>query len=68
MSASHARAFRSPSRPSASSGPISRLACVASREPSTKRVEISISLRTVLTILGVIAVAWAFVAARQAVL
>jgi predicted PurR-regulated permease PerM len=68
MSASHARAFRSPSRPSESSGPISRLACVASRESSTKRVEISISLRTVLTILGVIAVAWAFVAARQAVL
>jgi hypothetical protein len=41
---------------------------VASPEPSTKRVEISISLRTVLTILGVIAVVWAFVAARQAVL
>ena len=33
-----------------------------------KRVEISVSIRTVALLLGVIAVAWAFVAARQAVL
>jgi len=37
-------------------------------EPPPKRVEITISLRTMATILGVIAFVWAFIAARQAVL
>jgi predicted PurR-regulated permease PerM len=41
---------------------------VASEEPSTKRVEISISLRSVLTILGVVALVWGFVIVRQALL
>lgn len=41
---------------------------MASPEPATRRVEITVSIRTLLTIFGVIAVAWAFVAARQAVL
>ena len=37
-------------------------------EPPPRRVEITISLRTIATILGVVAFVWAFVAARQAVL
>jgi predicted PurR-regulated permease PerM len=41
---------------------------VATPERQSKRVEITISTRTMVTVLGVIAVAWAFVAARQAVL
>ena len=41
---------------------------MATPEPSTKRVEITISTRTLATILGTIAFVWAFVAARQAVL
>jgi predicted PurR-regulated permease PerM len=41
---------------------------VAAREPPSRQVEISISIRTIATIIGVIAFAWAFVAARQAVL
>ena len=41
---------------------------MAAREPPTRRVEITISLRTIATILGVIGFTWAFVAARQAVL
>jgi predicted PurR-regulated permease PerM len=41
---------------------------VAAREPPSRHVEISISIRTIATIVGVIAFAWAFVAARQAVL
>ena len=41
---------------------------MATPEPRTKRVEITVPIRTLLTILGVFAVAWAFVAARQAVL
>jgi predicted PurR-regulated permease PerM len=41
---------------------------VASEEPSTKRVEITISARTTATILGTIAFVWAFLEARQAVL
>ena len=41
---------------------------MATPEPSAKRVEITVSLRTLATIIGVIAFVWAFVAARQAVL
>jgi predicted PurR-regulated permease PerM len=41
---------------------------VATPEPSSKRVEITVSPRTIATVLGVIAFVWAFVAARQAVL
>jgi predicted PurR-regulated permease PerM len=41
---------------------------VATPEPSSKRVEIAVSPRTIVTVLGVIAFVWAFVAARQAVL
>lgn len=41
---------------------------MATPEPATKRVEITVPIRTLLTIVGVFAVAWAFVAARQAVL
>jgi predicted PurR-regulated permease PerM len=41
---------------------------VATPEPSAKRVEIHIPIRTLVTVVGVFAVAWAFVAARQAVL
>ena len=41
---------------------------MAAREPPTKRVEITISLRTIATVLAVIGFTWAFVAARQAVL
>ena len=41
---------------------------MATPEPAAKRVEITIPIRTLLTIVGVFAVAWAFVAARQAVL
>jgi predicted PurR-regulated permease PerM len=41
---------------------------MATPEPGTKRVEIIVPIRTLLTIVGVFAVAWAFVAARQAVL
>ena len=37
-------------------------------EPQSKRVEITISTRTLVTVLGTIAVAWAFIEARQAVL
>jgi predicted PurR-regulated permease PerM len=37
-------------------------------EPPSKRVEITISARTMATILGVAAFVWAFIAARQAVL
>ena len=41
---------------------------MATPEPSSKRVEIAVSPRTIVTVLGVIAFVWAFVAARQAVL
>jgi predicted PurR-regulated permease PerM len=41
---------------------------VATPEPQPKRVEITVSSRTMLTVLGTIAVAWAFIEARQAVL
>ncbi|HET9937672.1 MAG TPA: AI-2E family transporter [Gaiella sp.] len=41
---------------------------MATPEPSSKRVEITVSPRTIVTVLGVIAFVWAFVAARQAVL
>ena len=41
---------------------------MATPEPSAKRVEIHVPIRTVVSIVGVFAVAWAFVAARQAVL
>jgi predicted PurR-regulated permease PerM len=41
---------------------------VATPEPSSKRVEVAVSPRTIVTVLGVIAFVWAFVAARQAVL
>lgn len=41
---------------------------MATPEPGTTRVEITVPVRTLLTIVGVFAVAWAFVAARQAVL
>jgi predicted PurR-regulated permease PerM len=41
---------------------------VATPEPPTKRVEITVSARTMATVLGVIAFVWAFIAARQAVL
>lgn len=41
---------------------------MATPEPGTKRVEVTVPIRTLLTIVGVFAVAWAFVAARQAVL
>lgn len=41
---------------------------MATPEPGTKRVEVTVPIRTLLTIVGVLAVAWAFVAARQAVL
>jgi len=50
----------------ADAGP--RLARVATPEQPVRRVEITVPIRTLLTILGVLAVAWAFVAARQAVL
>ena len=41
---------------------------MATPEPSSKRVEVAVSPRTIVTVLGVIAFVWAFVAARQAVL
>ncbi|HEX2303386.1 MAG TPA: AI-2E family transporter [Gaiella sp.] len=41
---------------------------MATPERSAKRVEVTISARTMATVLGVIAFAWAFIAARQAVL
>jgi predicted PurR-regulated permease PerM len=41
---------------------------VATQEPQAKRVEIAVSPRTMATVIGVVAFAWAFVAARQAVL
>ena len=41
---------------------------MATQEPQAKRVEITVSPRTMATVIGVIAFAWAFVAARQAVL
>jgi predicted PurR-regulated permease PerM len=41
---------------------------VATPEPPAKRVEITVSARTMATVLGVIAFVWAFIAARQAVL
>ena len=41
---------------------------MATPEPSAKRIEIHVPVRSLLTILGVLAVAWAFVAARQAIL
>ncbi|HKY25041.1 MAG TPA: AI-2E family transporter [Gaiella sp.] len=41
---------------------------MATPEPPTKRVEITVSARTMATVLGVIAFVWAFIAARQAVL
>ena len=37
-------------------------------EPPPKRVEITVSARTIVTVLAVVAFVWAFVAARQAVL
>ena len=40
---------------------------MATPEPPAKRVEITISVRTVVTVLAVIVAAWAFLAARQAV-
>ena len=41
---------------------------MATQEPQAKRVEVTVSARTLATVIGVIAFAWAFVAARQAVL
>ena len=41
---------------------------MATPEPSPKRVEITISARTLATVIGVLALVWAFIAARQAVL
>lgn len=41
---------------------------MATPEPGAKRVEIVVTLRTMLTIVGVAFVVWAFVAARQALL
>ncbi len=41
---------------------------MATPEEPSKRVEITVSTRTLLTLLGAIAVTWAFVEARQAVL
>jgi predicted PurR-regulated permease PerM len=41
---------------------------VATPEPRPKRVEVTVSARTIATVLGVIAFVWAFIAARQAVL
>lgn len=41
---------------------------MATPEPQSKRVEITVSTRTMLTVLGTIGVAWAFIEARQAVL
>ena len=41
---------------------------MATPEPQSKRVEVTISTRTLVTVLGTIAVAWAFIEARQAVL
>ena len=41
---------------------------MATPEPSVRRVEIAVPIRTLVTVIGVVAVAWAFVAARQAVL
>jgi predicted PurR-regulated permease PerM len=41
---------------------------VATQEPPPKRVEITVSVRTMAMLIGVIAFVWAFVAARQAVL
>ncbi len=40
---------------------------MATPEPPAKRVEITVSVRTVVTVLAVIVAAWAFLAARQAV-
>lgn len=37
-------------------------------EPPSKRVEITVSARTIATVLGVAAFVWAFIEARQAVL
>ena len=41
---------------------------MATPDPQPKRVEITISTRTLVTVLGVLALAWAFIEARQAVL
>ena len=41
---------------------------MATPEPPARRVEIAVPLRTLVTVFGAIAIAWAFVAARQAVL
>ena len=41
---------------------------MATPEPPAKRVEITVSTRTIVTVLSTIAVVWAFIAARQAVL
>ena len=41
---------------------------MATPEPSARRVEITVPVRTLLTVFGAIALAWAFVEARQAVL
>jgi predicted PurR-regulated permease PerM len=41
---------------------------MATPEPPSHRVEIAIPVRTLATVFGAIAIAWAFVAARQAVL
>jgi predicted PurR-regulated permease PerM len=41
---------------------------VATPEPPAKRVEITVSTRTIVTVLSTIAFVWAFIAARQAVL
>ena len=41
---------------------------MATPGPQPKRVEITVSTRTFLTVLGVLALAWAFIEARQAVL
>ena len=41
---------------------------MATPEPPAKRVEITVSTRTIATVLGTIAFVWAFIAARQAVL
>ena len=41
---------------------------MATPEPPSHRIEIAVPIRTLATVIGAIAIAWAFVAARQAVL
>ena len=41
---------------------------MATPEPDKKRVEVTVSTRTMLTVFGALGLAWAFLEARQAVL